>query len=136
MPDYVAVVFSLSSKDPSFEPNNIEKAVQWLRAKHEQPYLFRERRPRFFRSGFNVLFSFEGQIFGQATAKEDISDLTGDADYKYSTVFEDDAEIFSKPYKRKKDLKHILLPERKDFGQLFTYLTQDKYQRILRQVRK
>ena len=139
-------VFSLSAEDPSFEPHNIERTVQWLNAKHENPYYFKEKRPKSLPSGSIVLFSFEAQIFGQATVKKGITDVpkevqdnwdrTGKVVYKYQTVFEDGVEIFPKPFKRKDDLKDILLPKRKDFGQLFTPLSPNEYEEMIRRIRR
>jgi len=133
-------VFSLSKKDESFKDGKIETAVNWLESKHEEPYYFRGKKPKSLPSGSTVLFSFQGQIFGQATVKREPKELSLEErkqakEYKYSMVLNGSSvEIFPKPYKRKKDLKYILYPK-KGFGQLFTYLTQNQYQEILRHVR-
>jgi len=134
-------VFSLSKKDKSFEDGKIETAVEWLRKKGENPYYFREKKPKNgLPSGSIVLFSFQGQIFGQATVKDDVRKLSLEeqrihgSEYKYCMVLKGSSiEIFPKPYPKKKDVAPKI---RKNFGRLFTILDSKQYHIILKMAKE
>jgi hypothetical protein len=128
-------VFSLSKKDDAFKDGKIETAVNWLRKK-ENPYYFREKKPKNgLPSGSIVLFSCQGQIFGQATVKNDVRKLSLEEqrehgpEYKHCMVLKRSSiEIFPKPYPKKKDVAPKI---RKNFGRLFTILDSEQYHMIL-----
>ena len=127
---------SLSKKD-IFE-DGLEFAVDWLRKKGENPYYFREKKPKELPSGSIVLFSFLGQIFGEATVKEDIKKLSEEErrqakerdgfDYRYSMILEKSSIVIFRHYPQKKDVEERI---GKKFGRLFTYLDSKEYQEIL-----
>jgi hypothetical protein len=123
--------FSLSETDPTFKGKNIDQVVEWLRkekCQESKPYIFSEKTPKNgLPSGARVLFSFHGQVFGTATVKEYRSNHT--------VIFYLNAEIFPKPFKRRHDLRDTLLPKKKDFGQVFTYLSPSQYDEICRRCR-
>lgn len=130
-------VLSLSKED-------IFDHIKWLREKGEKPYYFRSRKPRHgLPSGSIVLFSFQGQIFGQATVKEDVKELSMEGqrqarerdgfDYRYSMVLSGSTiEIFRNHPTKKEATIRI----GKKFGRLFTYLTTVEYQQILKMAGK
>jgi hypothetical protein len=89
-----------------------------------------------------VLFSFDAQIFGQATVKEDVQEVPfeeqetrrkmGKTVYKHSMVLNGSSiEIF--PYNPTK--KEIAEKLDIHFGQVFKYLNWNQYQEILRMAR-
>jgi len=129
-------VFSLSKKDEAFKDGKIETAVSWLEKKDEDPYYFRELKPKDgLPSGSIVFFSFEGQIFGQATVKDDVRKLSLEEqrihgfEYKYCMVLKGSSiEIFPKPYPKKKDVAPKI---HKNFGRVFTILNSEQYHIIL-----
>jgi len=139
-------VFSLSERDEAFSHKNMGKAVSWLRDKKEdeKPYCyFAEKSPRDVPSGSIVLFSFDAQIFGQATLKENIKEVplkkqedrrkAGKTVYKHFMFLDGSSiEIFPN-YPTKKEITKKL---NKNFSPLFTYLTQEEYQEILKIARK
>ncbi len=139
-------VFSLSERDEAFSHKNMEKAVSWLRDKkeNEKPRCnFAEKSPRDVPSGSIVLFSFDAQIFGQATLKENIKEIplkeqearkkAGKTVYKHFMFLDGSSiEIFPK-YPTKKEITKKL---HKNFSPLFTYFTHEEYQKILKLARK
>jgi len=131
-------VFSLSKED--IFRDGIEFAVDWLRKKGEKPYYFRNKKPRRgLPSGSIVLFSFQGQIFGQATVKEDVKELSlqeqkqarerDGFEYKYSMILNGSSIDTFRYYPEKKD---VALRIGKNFARLFTYLSWEQYQQILK----
>jgi hypothetical protein len=137
MSEKLICVLSLSKEDVFGRGIN---AVDWLRTKDEKPYYFRNRKPKNgLPSGSIVLFSFQGQIFGQATVKEDVRELSLEGqrqarerdgfDYRYSMILNGSTiEIFrNHPTK-----KEVTLRIGKKFGRLFTYLNAVQYQQILK----
>jgi len=65
-------VFSLSKKDSTFRSAvSINGPIEWLKGKKNPPhrYYFRNSKPEILPKGSKVLFSFENQIFGEATTK-------------------------------------------------------------------
>jgi len=130
-------VFSLSERD-IFKPKDMEYAINWLKNKGENPYLFRKMKPADgLPSGSIVLFSFEAQIFGQATVKEDVEKLSLKEkqqygfDYNYKMILNPSIEIFPQ-YPKKRDVE---LKIGKKFGRLFTYLNWKQHQQILEMAR-
>lgn len=139
-------VFSLSEKD-IFKPKDMDYAINWLKNKGEKPYYFRKQKPKNgLPSGSIVLFSFEAQIFGQATVKEDIKEVSLEErnrlekktafDYEHKMILNPinpRIDIFHSPYPKKKD---VALKIGKKFGRLFTYLNWKQYQQILEMARQ
>ena len=138
-------VFSLSKRDEAFRHKDMERAKSWLRnKKDEEPYYFAEMSPKGgLPSGSIVLFSFDAQIFGQATVKEDKEKIPRDEQearrkagktvYKHSMILDGSSiEIFPY-YPTKKEIAEKLDIR---FAQLFTYLNQEQYQEILRMAKK
>ena len=130
-------VLSLSKED-IFE-DGLEFAVNWLRKKGENPYYFREKKPKKgLPSGSIVLFSFLGRIFGEATVKKDIKELSLEErrqarerdgfEYRYSMILEGSSIAIFRHYPKKKDVAQRI---GKNFGRLFTYLDSKQYQEIL-----
>lgn len=123
----------------------MEHAINWLKNKGENPYYFREKKPKNgLPSGSIVLFSFEAQIFGQATVKEDIQGVPLEErrrlekiyrfTYKHYMILNSinpRIDIFPR-HPKKKD---VALKIGKEFGQLFTYLNWEQYQQILEMAR-
>jgi hypothetical protein len=138
-PEKVICVFSLSKAD--IFRDGIEFAIKWLREKGENPYYFREKKPKNgLPSGSIVLFSFEAQIFGQATVKEDIQEVPLEErqrlkkefgfDYKHYMILNPinpRIDIFPQCPKK----KDVALKIGKEFAQLFTYINWEQYQQIL-----
>jgi hypothetical protein len=122
------IFFSLSETDPVFKGKNIDQVIDWLtieKCEKGNPYYFREKTPKHgLLNGARVIFSFHNQVFGTATVKEYKPDNT--------VVFCSSAEIFPRPFKTRRKLKTVLLPEKKDFGQVFTYLSASKYDELRR----
>ena len=139
-------VFSLSERDEAFSHKNMEKAVSWLRDKkeNEKPRCnFAEKSPRDVPSGSIVLFSFDAQIFGQATLKGTKKEVPLEAPedrrnakrtvYKHFVYLEPTKiEIFPN-YPTKKEITRKLGIK---FNRVFTYFTHDEYQKILKLARK
>jgi len=136
-------VFSLSERDEAFSHKNMERAKSWLINKDEKLCYFAEKSPKGgLPSGSIVLFSFDAQIFGQATVKEDVQEVPfeeqetrrkmGKTVYKHSMVLNGSSiEIF--PYNPTK--KEIAEKLDIHFGQVFKYLNWNQYQEILRMAR-
>ena len=126
-------VFSLSERDV-FKHKDMKFAINWLKNKGENPYLFRKMKPADgLASGSIVLFSFDARIFGQATVKKDVEKLSleekrqyGD-DYNHKMILDPSVEIF-RNHPKKRD---VSLKIGKKFGQVFTYLDRKQYQQIL-----
>lgn len=145
-------VFALSARDPAFEHKNIRKTIEWLiNNGKDRPFFFRATAPKKgLPSGSIVLFSFEGQIFGQATVKDGIEGMEGkdginqvpkkiqekrrkqgEVVYKYQTVFDGKSVKIFDSFKQKRKVKNLLRPK-KDFSQLYTYLTAKQYEGIIK----
>ena len=125
----------------------MQNTVEWLRNKGENPYYFNYKPKDGLPRGSIVFFSFEAKIFGQATVKEDLQELSR-ADklkpenkkynFKYTMVFypiDKKKDIFPEPFLKKKELKTVIRPK-KQFGNLFLYLSPNQYQEILRRTMK
>ena len=136
-------VFSLSKRDEAFKLGDMKGAKSWLASKGENPLYFAEKSPKDgLPSGSIVLFSFDAQIFGQATAKEDVQEVPfeeqeirrkkGKTVYKHFMVLNGSSiELF--PYNPTK--KEIAEQLDIHFGQVFKYLDVHQYQEILRMAR-
>lgn len=137
-------VFSLSKKDPTFRSAvSINGPIEWLNGKKNPPhkYYFRSSKPESLPKGSKVLFSFENQIFGEATLKEEARSLTPKdrempetfSDYyqKFVTLDPETIKIY-----RFHPTKSELLEKEKfadyQFSQLFSYLNLDQYKEILK----
>jgi|SRR3990170_352602 len=147
-PEKLICVFSLSKADISFRFTvGIKGAIDWLKGKKEKPhaYYFHEKKPKNgVPPGSIILFSFEGQIFGQATVKEDIKPLSvgekeclrsvsHSVDYKhYLTLEPSSIEIF-----RFHPTKEDVMEETElRFAQLFTYINSEQYKQILKMAKR
>ncbi|MBT0159474.1 hypothetical protein G4O51_05770 [Candidatus Bathyarchaeota archaeon A05DMB-2] len=130
-------ILSLSKTDRNFKFTiGIKGAIKWLEGKKEPPhrYFFSKKKPKEGLSpGSIVLFSFEGQIFGEAIVKEDIKPLSDSTDYKYYLTLDPSSiRVFHFfPTKEQITEKTELL-----FGQLFTYINFDQYNKILEMTEK
>ncbi len=145
MDDYEKKVclFSLSESD-IFPHKDVDFAIKWLLSKGERPYYFREKKPKHgLPLGSIVLFSFDAQIFGQATVKKDVEEVSFEERkqlekkhgfiYKHKMHFDPaSVEIFHY-HPPKKELRDRLNMR---FAQVFTYLKWDQYQEILRIARR
>jgi len=136
-------VFSLSDRD-IFPPKDMEFAKNWLLNKGENPYYFREKKPKDgLPSSSIVLFSFDGRIFGQATVKEDVQEVPLEEQkqiekkdgftYKHKMFFDPSTVEIFRYCPTKKNITERL---DKKFAQLFTYLNWEQYQEILRMARR
>lgn len=134
-------VLSLSKRD--IFQDGIEFAANWLRKKGENPYYFRERKPKNgLPPGSIVLFSFLGQIFGQATVKEDVREVPLEKQrqlkkkhgfvYKHCMILKGSSIEIFRDHPRKKKVAPVI---GKNFAQLFTYLDRKQYQQILKMAR-
>jgi hypothetical protein len=132
-------VFSLSEKDIfGFGVDPIE----WLRDKDEKPYYFRNKKPKRLPSGSTVLFSFKGEIFGEATVEEEVKKLSPEEqkqakerdgfNYKYSMVLNESSIKIFREHPKKKDVAPKI---GKKFGRLFTILDHEQYHTILKMAR-
>jgi len=110
--------------------------------KLEDPYLFSGKSPRRVGAGSKVLFSFEAQVFGKATAKSDVEDISfeeqekrrqlGKCVYKHSIVFEGSTvKLLQNTVAKKKITEKLGI----EFGEVFRYLTKDEYNAILRMAK-
>jgi hypothetical protein len=141
-------VFSLSRTDLAFSFSvGIERAISWLEGKKIPPhrYYFRSAKPKNgLPPGSIMLFSFDGQIFGQAIVKEDIKPLSPEElnraqkapksdKYKYYVTLDPESiEIFRfHPTKEEITEQTELL-----FAQLYTYPTQAQYYQIIKMARR
>ena len=139
-------VFSLSEKDEAFSHKDMGKAVSWLRDKKEEKNplcKFAEKSPRDVPSGSIILFSFDAQIFGQATLKgtkkevplkeQEARRKAEKTVYKHFVFLEPTKiEIFPQ-HPTKKEISEKL---NKNFSPLFTYFTHEEYQKILKMAKK
>jgi hypothetical protein len=144
----IICVFSLSKADLSFKFTvGIKGAINWLEGKQEPPheYYFCKSKPK---NGLPpesiILFSFEGQIFGQATVKEDIKPMLLDekvhlraipysAGYRYYLTLEPSSiEVFRFHPTKEEVTEQIDVR----FAQLFTYIKSDQYQQILKMAKR
>ena len=135
-------IFSLSEKDPAFSHGGMENAKKWLLNKGEKPYYFRETKPKELPPGSVVLFSFDARIFGQAKIKkapvavsqkeQENWKKTGDIIYKYYMVLNGPSIEVFRFHPSKRDIEEKLDLR---FAQLFTYISEDNYQEILKMTR-
>lgn len=127
-------LFSLSKEDEAFKDGKIETAVNWLENKDENPFYFRNQKPKLLPSGSIILFSFKAQIFGQATVKEEprklsLKEQRRAKKYKYSMILNGSSiEIFPEPYLKRKVAERKI---GKHFGRFLKHLTSDEYRRVL-----
>jgi len=135
-------VFSLSSAD-IFEENRLDYAIYWLMKKGNNRYYFRKMKPRNLPVGSIVLFSFQGKIFGQAITNEEIRMTSTEEQsrkrresgfvYKATVRFEPSSiDVFPK-YPLKKDIEEKFGIR---FSRLFTPLTWEQYQEVLRMAER
>ncbi len=141
-------VFSLSRRDSAFALSvGIGGAISWLETKRTPPhrYYFRSSKPKNgLPQGSTILFSFDGQIFGQAIVKEDIKSLSlqelnkeqkspkSDKYKYYVTLDPERIEIFRfHPTK-----EEITEQTEVSFSQLYTYLNQAQYDWITKMARR
>lgn len=141
-------VFSLSKRDPTFRSVvSINGPIEWLNGKKNPPhrYYFRSIKPDSLAIGSKVLFSFENQIFGEATIKEVIQPLTP-TDKEVAEAFSDHYQKFvtldpnSIKIYRFHPTKSELLENEKfedyQFSQLFSYLSSEQYKEILKMAER
>ncbi|HMK95448.1 MAG TPA: hypothetical protein VK536_08640 [Candidatus Limnocylindrales bacterium] len=106
-------------------------AIKWLEGKKEEPhrYFFNEKKPKNgLPFGSKILFSFDGLIFGEATVKEGIKELSYDAKYKsYLTLDPSSIHIY-RFYPSKEELSERIGIH---FAQLFTYIKVGEYDAII-----
>ncbi len=113
---------------------------KWLMVekKAEEPYLFANVSPTRVVSGSKLLFSFKAQLFGKATAKTDVADISleeqerrrrlGKYVYKHSIVLEGSTvELFKKVLTKKEIQTKLGI----DLDRPFRYFTKDQYDKIL-----
>jgi hypothetical protein len=141
-------VFSLSRTDLAFTFSvGIERAISWLEGKKIPPhrYYFRSAKPKNgLPPGSIILFSFDGQIFGQAILKDDIKPLSPEElnkerkapksdKYKYYVTLDSKSiEIFRfHPTKEEITEQTELI-----FAQLYTYLDPAQYGQIMKMTRR
>lgn len=134
-------VFSLSDRD-IFKTNDMHFAVDWLKNKRENWYYFRSTKPKSLVKGSTVLFSFNTRLFGQATVKQEPIEVPLEEQqeieqnqgylYKYKMKFEAPSIQVYQYYPSKKDIKGKLGIQ---FAQLFTYLSEQQYQEILKMTK-
>jgi CRISPR/Cas system CMR-associated protein Cmr1 (group 7 of RAMP superfamily) len=141
-------VFSLSKKDPTFRSAvSINGPIEWLNSKKNPPhrYYFRSTKPDSLPNDSKVLFSFENQIFGEATIKEEVQSLTPTdkempetfSGYyqKFVTLDPDSIKIY-----RFHPTKSELLENENfadyQFSQLFSYLSLQQYREILKMAER
>lgn len=142
-PEKKICIFSLSERD-IFPSRNMDFAVKWLLNKGENPYYFRGKKPKDgLPSGSIVLFSFDARIFGHATVKKDVQEVPLEEQkqlqkehgftYKHKMHFDPTSVEIFRYYPAKKDVAKRLSIQ---FAQLFTYISWNQYQQILRMARK
>lgn len=139
-------LLSLSKKDERFRCSNLADVTNsWLlkEKKAEVPYLFAEKSPRRLEAGSKLLFSFDAQIFGIATAKTGIENISleqqeiwrkkGIHVYKHSmTLRGTSVKLLTKVVSKKEVTDKLGIK----FGQVFRYLTKDEYNAILEMAKK
>ena len=125
-------ILSLSKADPTFKFTvGVIGAIKWLEGKKEAPYryFFNEKKPKNgLPPGSKVLFSFEGQIFGEATVKEDIRPLSNLTNYKYYLTLDPSSIQVYRFYPTKEEVSE---KTELQFAQLFTYIKSEQYNKIL-----
>ena len=130
-------VLSLSKVDITFKfMVGIIGAIKWLEGKKEPPhrYYFTEKKPKNgLPQGSKVLFSFESQIFGQATVKEDVKPVSNVANYKYYFTLDPTSIDIFRFYPTKEQITEKLELR---FAQLFTYINSEQYKAILEMTKK
>lgn len=136
-------IFSLSERDEAFSHKDMKRAKSWLANKDEDPFYFAQKSPKNgLPSGSIVLFSFDAQIFGQATVKEDVLEVPfeeqearrkmGKTVYKHSMILDGSSiEIFSYNPTKKEITEKLGIK----FGQVLKYLDWKQYQEILRMAK-
>ena len=137
--------FSLSAKDEAFSPNDMEKTVNWLRDKQDEPNpvcYFREKSPKEVPSDSIMLFSFEAKIFGQATLRGTVKKVPLEEQkarkkakkivYKHFVNLDPATIKIFHRYPTKKKISEKL---NKNFSPLITYFASDEYQEILKMAK-
>lgn len=144
MAEKKACIFSLSERDEAFAHKDMERAKSWLVTKdREIPYYFAEKSPKRLPAISKVLFSFDARIFGKAVTKEDVKNVpveeqevrrkAGRTVYKHFVIFKKGSvEIF--PYNPTK--KEITEKLNLQFNRVFTYITQEQYEKIVKMARR
>ena len=141
-------VFSLSKKDPNFRNAvSINGPIEWLNNKKNSPhkYYFRSSKPASFPDGSKVLFSFENQIFGEATIKKGVQSVSSSdketpeiiSDYYQYFVTLDPTSI--KIYRFHPTKRELLESENfvdYQFSQLYSYLSSEQYKQILKMAER
>ena len=124
-------LFSLSKADPTFRSVvGVTGAIKWLETKKEPPhrYFFNEKKPKAgLPSGSKVLFSFDGQIFGEATVKEDVKPLSDMRNYKYYVTLDPSSIQVYRFYPTKSEISE---KTELQFAQLFTYIKVEEFDEI------
>jgi hypothetical protein len=138
-------LLSLSRKDERFKCSSLADVTNnWLlkEKKAEVPYLFAEKSPRRLEAGSKLLFSFEAQIFGKATTKTGVENVSleqqenwrkkGIHVYKHSiTLRGTSVKQLTKTVSKKQITEKLGIK----FGQVFRYLTKDEYNAILQMAK-
>ena len=139
-------VFSLSKADMSFKFTvGINGAIKWLEGKRQAPhrYYFCVSKPKKgLAPGAIMLFSFEGQIFGQATVSKGIQSMSSQgqpgtaaksAGYKYYVTMDPSSIEVFRFHPTKEEIS-----EQMDlrFAQLFTYIDSDQYLQIIKMAKR
>jgi hypothetical protein len=141
-------VFSLSRVDLSFTFSvGIKGVISWLEGKRIPPhrYYFRGSKPKNgLPPGSIALFSFDGQIFGQAIVKDNIKPISPDELNKeqkapksdkyqyYVTLDPESVEIFRFHPTKEEITEQMELR----FAQLYTYLDDAQYDQIVKMARR
>jgi CRISPR/Cas system CMR-associated protein Cmr1 (group 7 of RAMP superfamily) len=137
-------VFSLSKKDPTFRNTlSINGPIDWLRSKKKPPhrYYFRSSKPASLPIGSKILFSFENQIFGEATVKEGVQSLQPTdkeiaenlSEYYQHFISLDPASIkIYRFHPTKRELIECESFADYQFSQLYSYFNSEQYKEILK----
>lgn len=133
-------LFSLSRKDEAFTTATFAEVKKWLveQKKSGEPYLFAGMKPRRVRENSKLLFSFEGKVFGKATADTDVIPVLpkeqelrrkqGKHVYKHSIILkESSVNLLNNDVLKKRITQKI----GKTFSRVFTYFTKEQYEAIL-----
>lgn len=125
-------IVSLSRADRTFKFTiGITGAIKWLEGKKDPPhrYFFNEKKPKNgLPPGSIMLFSFDGQIFGEAKVNEDIKQISDMANYKYYLTLDPSSIQIFHFYPTKEEMTEKIELR---FAQLFTYINFEQYSKIL-----
>lgn len=141
-PERNICIFSLSRRDPNFRSVvSINGPINWLNGKKNPPhrYFFGSIKPR-LACGSKVLFSFENQIFGEASIKEEIQQLKPTDEevpetfhaYKNFVTLDPNRIKIYRFHPTKSELMENEKFENYQFSQLFSYLSPEQYEEILK----